>query len=112
MRKMMMGIGLGLVSLVLTGCTLRLVDFTAISTKNVEVAGTRGERVQGKDMKWIILWFPTGKPDMKEAIDRAIERGGGDMLVDGVIYNKGWYALVVGQTGYVVEGTVVNTKRK
>ncbi len=112
MQKLKNIVKLGIMALALAGCTRRLVDFTALSSKNCEIEGTRGERVQGKDMKWIILWFPTGVPDIKEATDRAIEKGGGDLLVDGVIYYKGWHAFVVGQTGYVVEGTVVNTKRK
>ncbi|OGR83364.1 MAG: hypothetical protein A2902_01110 [Elusimicrobia bacterium RIFCSPLOWO2_01_FULL_64_13] len=88
-----------------------MVDFTALSSKNVNIPGTRGERVQGKDMKWTILGIPTGRPDMKEALDRAIERGSGDMLVDGVVYSKGWSVLFIGQMGYVVEGTIVNTRR-
>ena len=59
------------------------------------------------------MGVPLGEPPiMKEAVDRAIERGGGDILVDGVIYLKYWNAFIVGQQGYVVEGTVVNTKRK
>lgn len=112
MRKMWQLLGLGLISVVLGGCTMRLVDFTAISTKNCEVQGNRGERVVGNDMVWMILGIPTGQPNMKEAIDRAIERCNGDILVDGVLYQKGWFALLVGQTGFQVEGTCVNTKRK
>ena len=112
MRKIVGMLIAGFVSVSLAGCSIRLVDFTALSSKNCEIPGKRGERVQGQDMKWMILFFPTGVPNIKEATDRAIERGGGDLLVDGVLYQKSWTALVVGQYGYVVEGTVVNTKRK
>lgn len=102
-----------LASLSLGGCTMRLVDFTALSSKNCDVVGTRGERTQGKDMTWSLMGIPLGgMPNMKEATDRAIERCGGDILVDGVVYLKYWNALVLGQTGYVIEGTCVNTKRK
>lgn len=102
----------GLASLSLGGCSIRLVDFTALSSKNCDVVGTRGERTQGKDMAWMVMGIPLGVSNMKEATDRAIERCGGDMLVDGVVYLKGWSALVVGQSGYLIEGTCVNTKRK
>ena len=112
MRNMLKMVSIGLVSLVLAGCSVRLLDFTAISSKNCDIQGTRGERVQGKDMAWLILGIPTGMPMKKEALDRAIERCNGDLLVDGVVYQKGWFALLVGQSGYVIEGTCVNTKRK
>lgn len=112
MSKVIKLVSVGLVSLALAGCTTRLIDFTAISSKNCDIPGTRGERVQGQDMKWMILGFPTGIPNIKEAVDRAIERCNGDLLVDGVLYQKTWYAVVVGQMGYSIEGTCVNTKRK
>ena len=112
MKKLSSMIVVALFAMALTGCTVRLVDFTALSSKNCEIPGNRGERVQGKDMKWIIFMFPTGVANIKEAVDRAIERCNGDLLVDGVVYQKGWWALVAGQSGFVVEGTCVNTKRK
>src|SRR5687767_8637216 len=105
MRKWMQFTVVGLVSLILTGCTTRLIDFTAISSKNCEIAGSRGERVRGEDMTWMIWAIPVGgRPDIKEAVDRAIQRCNGDMLTDGVLYQKSWW-LLVGQMGYVVEGT-------
>ena len=101
-----------LASLSLGGCSMRLVDFTALSSKNCDIAGSRGERTEGKYMVWTILVIPMGVSNMKEATDRAIERCGGDLLVDGVVYSKAWTALVIGQMGYLIEGTCVNTKRK
>ncbi len=112
MQKRLHIAGVVFASMLLAGCTIRLVDFTALSSKNCDIQGTRGERVKGEDMKWIILGIPTGVANIKEATDRAIERGGGDLLVDGVVYQKMWHAFIIGQTGFVVEGTVVNTKRK
>jgi hypothetical protein len=95
-----------------TGCTTRLVDFTAISTKNVDWSRAptyqrkRG-RVEGKDTVHILVFIPTGLPNMKEAIDRAIESvPGGVALVDGVVYSKGFW-LLYGQSSYVVEGSVL-----
>jgi hypothetical protein len=91
-----------------SGCVTRIADFTALSTKNVTVPGDRGPRVQGEDLVTIVLFFPTGQSSIKQAVDNAIQKGGGDALVDGVIYNKCWYIpLLIGQCGFVVEGTPV-----
>lgn len=96
----------------LSACTTRLTDFTIISTKNVEYSKMsdykRGEhRVEGVDMKHIIFFIPTGTPNVKEAIDRAIESvPGGVALVDGVVYHTGWWIpYIYGQISYTVEGT-------
>jgi hypothetical protein len=106
------GAVLGLIGLISTGCTTRIVDFTTISTKNVDWSKAptfyrASARVEGKDTAHIIVFIPTGIPNMKEAIDRAIEsKPGGVALVDGVVYSKFWYIpYIYGRSSYVVEGT-------
>lgn len=96
----------------LTGCTARLVDYTIISTKNVDLARAatfqRGKsRVEGKDSASIIIFIPTGVPDVKEAIDRAIESVPGAVaLVDGVVtYHFFYIPYIYGKETYMVEGT-------
>jgi len=96
----------------LTGCTTRLTDFTIISTKNVDLSvigrAKRGiARVKGEDRVHIIIIIPTGVPNMKEAIDRAIESTPGAVaLVDGVVYSHSFYIpYIYGQSSFVVEGT-------
>ena len=50
--------------------------------------------------------IPTGIPNMKEAVDRALEKVPGAVaLVDGVVSSKFAFYLVVMWTGYAVEGT-------
>jgi hypothetical protein len=97
---------------VAAGCTIRLTDFTMISTKNIELARAAtfkraANRTRGKDTTYIIVAVPTGQPNMKEAIDRAIESVPGAIaLVDGVIYSTSWYIpMIYGENSYVVEGT-------
>jgi hypothetical protein len=111
MGKMMSRIGrplgVALLAAGLSGCVQRLADFTALSSRNANIPGERGERVEGEDMATIILFFPTGQANIKTAVDRAIEKGGGDLLVDGVISQKCWDVLLFGQCGFVVEGTPV-----
>lgn len=99
------------VAALLASCTTRLIDFTVLSSKNVDLskAGTfeRGKsRVEGKDVTYLILFIPTGIPNMKEAIDRALEKVPGAVaLVDGVVSSKFIYFLVGGMNAYIVEGT-------
>jgi hypothetical protein len=91
------------------GCTQRLTDFTVISSKNVDLSRAaefkRGsERVEGKDTIYIILFIPTGIPNLKEAIDNAIEKVPGAVaLVDGVVKIESWY-FFIGAQSYIVEG--------
>ena len=97
---------------ILSGCVTRLVDFTVISTKNIDLAkGASFERAKsrakGEDLICIIIFVPTAVPNIKTAIDRAIESVPGAVaLLDGVISQKAWYIpLIFGQSGFVVEGT-------
>jgi hypothetical protein len=95
-----------------SGCTHRLVDFTVISSKNIELS--RGadlkrapKRVKGEDRTHIIVFIPTGVPSAKEAMDRAIESVPGAVgLLDGVITEHAFYIpYIYGQQWIEVEGT-------
>ena len=96
----------------ISGCTTRLVDFTVISSKNVDLS--RGAdfkrhtgRVQGEDLKHIIVFIPTGVPNAKAALDKAIESVPGAVaLLDGVLtYEWFWIPYIYGQQKYIIEGT-------
>lgn len=93
---------IGAVFFLSTACTHRIVDFTVISSKNCDVKGKKGQRVKGSDGTCAFMY-----PNMKEALDRAIEQQpGADALIDGVVYYK-WYYLY---HKYEVEGTAITTK--
>jgi hypothetical protein len=97
----------------MAGCTQRIVDFTAISTKNLDIAGKRGQRVSGEDVGHIIVFIPTRIPEIKTATDRALEQGGGDCLIDGVVESSSWYIpFIYGRNTITVTGTVINTREK
>ena len=102
----------------MTGCTHRVLDFTVVSSKNVNmnVDDTgRGDRVIGTDYIWWfpLCLFPMGTPNLKEAVDDAIENAGPDYdaLIDGVIYSQGYYYVLTAKSGFKVEGTPINTKK-
>ena len=102
---------LSLAALGSTGCTTRLVDYTLLSTKNVDLSKAstykRGaNRVTAEDSQFIIIFIPTASaPHLKEAVDRAIESVPGAIaLVDGVVSARGWW-FILGENAIVVEGT-------
>jgi hypothetical protein len=111
-RRLGAAFALAAAALQLTACTNRLVDFTIISTKNVDLSKgasfQRGRaRVEGEDRVYIIVLVPTGTPNMKEAVDRAIESVPGAVaLLDGVLTQNFWYIpYVFGTSAFLVEGT-------
>jgi len=100
------------VILLSVGCTNRILDFTIVSTKNIDLSKAatfkRGTtRMTGEDVAHIIIFIPTGVANIKEATDRAIERVPGCIaLVDGVIYTKFFYIpYIYGKSAAIVEGT-------
>jgi hypothetical protein len=101
------------ISFAFMGCTTRVIDFTVLSTKNVDMSKSgdlvKGKRVKGKHSVPIIIAFPIGAPHMKTAVDRAIEKSeNGVALLDGVLYYKQFYfPLIGGHMTYEIEGTLL-----
>lgn len=101
--------------MLLSGCSTRLGDFSVISTRNVSLdrvdldalPQTRG--VTGKDTSFIFLLIPFGFPHLEDAIDDALDKGGGDIMIDGVLRSTIWW-LLIGQSTLSVKGTVVKTR--
>ncbi len=96
------------------GCERRLGDFTFLSSKNIDLSDLNMEApegapiVEGEDSKPIIIIFGGGPPNLKEAVDRAIESGSGTALSDVSIYHNSWYIpWIVGENKFRVRGKVV-----
>ena len=90
-------------------------DFTFLSTKNIDLSnlnmGARNNapNVEGVDSKLIVFVFGGGPPNLKEAVDRAIESGNGTALSDVSIYHTSWYIpYIVGENKFRVSGKVVH----
>lgn len=107
-----------LLTLLVSGCSRRMIDFTVISSKNMQLQippEAMGERVEGEDkVTWLFMVFgyiPLGTPNLKEAVDRAIESAGPgyDALIDGAIYRIADFYLLAIQSGYKVVGTPIKT---
>jgi hypothetical protein len=97
-----------LLTLLLSGCaTNRIGDFTVLSSRMFNPSGLTedklktGKRVQGESVHFASI------PNLKSAIDDALDKGNGDVLVDAVVYHK----IMPFAQGYVVEGRVINSRQ-
>lgn len=101
-------------SLILSSCSVRVADLTMVSTKNIDLSDLqldtrKGQRQSGEDCRFNLLGLiPFGLPNMKEAVDKALEKGNGNVMVDEVTeYRNIW--VVIGFISCIdVKGTVLN----
>lgn len=99
----------------LSGCATRS-DFTAISSKNVNLSNikidhskTKG-KTTGEDCQHTILFIPTsGAPTLDEALDKALEAKQANLLLDAVVKWHTFGALIYSQTCWNVEGDAYDT---
>jgi len=100
------------VIMIASGCRTRICDFTVMSTKNIPVEFARKGQGEGEDVARIIIIIPTkSQPNLKEAIDQAIESRNGDMLLNAKVYMRNWYIpYIYGENGFTVKGDVVSTR--
>ncbi|CAL2081920.1 hypothetical protein [Tenacibaculum sp. 190524A05c] len=96
---------LALTVLTLSSCSVRLVDFTTISSKNVSL---NIDRTQGKKVKASKSYFLGIGWNIKDALDLALEKAGNDydLLIDGVV-RYGSYPFIASVS---VEGTAISTR--
>lgn len=111
-KSLLGGVFLFLAVLLVSGCTARIADLTLVSTKNIDLSDTqldarKGTRHKGEDCRISLLGIPFGFPNMKEAVDKALEAGNGNVMVDEVTENKVTWFLIGHHECIVVEGTVL-----
>jgi hypothetical protein len=93
--------------------TVRQGDFTVLTNKNVgskiEIPSVSGlPTIEGKSQMLMILFIPTGKqPVIEDALDDALDKGQGNLMVDAVVENYMQYYVLAAVTGVRVKGKVV-----
>ncbi|MEG5266479.1 hypothetical protein TRP66_19500 [Pseudomonas sp. JDS28PS106] len=113
MKKIALAILLG--ATLVSGCTVRVADMTVASTKNYNINASKfvkGKRVTGEDNYPVIL-FPLGIPNMKTAMDHAIEQDNCAVGLTDVVMSQLNHSFIVGMIGFRVEGDlVIDTSRQ
>ena len=98
-----------------SGCAVRLGGMTAISTKNVSLNTVdldkmpQTKNVVGTDSRFVFIFIPLGFPTVQGAVDDALDKGQGDVILDAVLQAESWW-FIIGQNSLTVKGHVVNTK--
>lgn len=107
MKKAVLAMILG--SLAVSGCTVRVADMTVGSTKNYNINAAKflkGKRVTGEDTYPVIL-FPLGIPNVKTAMDNAIEQDKCAVGLSDVVVSQLNHSFLVGKIGYRIEGDLI-----
>lgn len=86
----------------------RIADLTIMASKNISTLEDAKEMgiFEGKDCRTA---FAGQMPNMEEALDKACEAGGGNAMVDAVIYFKP-ANCIFDDVCYEVRGTVIKTR--
>lgn len=112
MKRLLLIMGL---VITLNACSTHITDFTMISTKNINIENKnldnlpKQKNIIGEDKKGIFVIIPFGRPTIQAAVNDALTKGNGDLLVDASLDTEGWW-FIFGEFGYKVKGTVINTK--
>ena len=98
MRRALGSLFLATVALSSAGCTYRLGDFTALSSKNVPLRYDTSTTASGSACKVVFVGLfpygvPLGPPSLKDAVDQAIGTRG-NALVNQVTYTSIYYIVV------------------
>lgn len=92
----------------LAGCTYRVGDFTMIASRNIQRDANyvqTGSAVKGADVKHMIIFIPTGYPNIEDALDDALARDGSDYMTDASLHYSYWFIpAIYGQIKFTVTG--------
>ncbi len=99
------------------GCVdLRQFDLSVVSNRSVALGELDPaslpveRRVEGEEAVWTVLSVPLGTPTLEGAVDDALAKGDGDLMVDAVVRRRAWSALLFGRRALVVTGDVYRTR--
>jgi len=107
------------IAILASGCSRRIADMTLMTTRIVSLDRVdldklpTKRRVVGEASRWWVLFIPLGlHPTLKEAVDDALNKGGGDIMTDAVVRVSGWTAILFTVETIEVEGEVVKTRNQ
>lgn len=110
LRQISFGIFFTFLAFFCSACSanVKITEFSLVGKDSISLPIKRGERVTGKNCVYIYSFIPTGfTADMGKAVEDALIKGNGDVLLDGKIYHHGWWIpFIYGEACFIVEGTV------
>jgi hypothetical protein len=96
------------------GCLTTQAYLTAVTTKDVNLEGLNldalpGNFIEGTTEAFVLLFVPFGKPHINDAVNDALSKGGGDLILNATIFTqrKGFF---IGKNIIRIKGKVVNTQ--
>lgn len=101
-----------LACVLLNACSSRLMGASLISTKQVDLPPHTNlyeypsQKVVGTDSVFMVV-IPWRIPRIKHAVNDALEKGNGDLIIDSTIYTHYWW-FIVGRYTIEIKGTAVN----
>lgn len=96
-------------SILMSGCTTRVADLTVASSKNINLHSSSlstGKRVDGSDSVGVFI-FPLGQPNVKTAIDRAVEKDRCAVGLSDVVIDQEVFAFIFGYVKFNVKGNLI-----
>ncbi|HKE00221.1 MAG TPA: hypothetical protein VKE69_04370 [Planctomycetota bacterium] len=90
------------------GCTTS-ARFTVISDKNLGFQLPESCRLgiyEAEVSRVFVLGLPVGLPNPADAVDAALAKAGGNVMVDAQVYHDFWSAVLFGEWTVKVRGTV------
>ena len=115
MKKIILTLAI-IASLSCSACSTRIAGMTVLSnrpikTKNVEVSKLpQTKNVVGESKRFVFLFIPFGRPTIREALDDALMKADGDLMINPSLYSTFWW-FIFGEVGYELHGNVVNTRK-
>jgi hypothetical protein len=104
-------------ALFLSGCSGTIAQFTMVSNREIDDAALRGglpggKKVEGESSRLTqLIIFPTFmSPTIGEAVDDALDQGGGDLLIHAAVEREiVWIPYLISVETIRVKGSVINT---
>ena len=110
-----------LTNILLMGCSARVADLSFISTKNIELSEainlnvSGAKRYSGEDCSFFLMDnypFLNKIPNLEAAVEDALNRGGGNIMVDEVTEESDVWVIIGNIKCIYAEGTVLNVPVK
>ncbi len=93
---------------VFSGCKATIGEFTAISTKKVDIGMkyVKTQTVETKQSMWFVFGFPLDKMTLMSVVSQCLEEGGGEYATDVTITSQTLPLVLATQLTYSIKADV------